>query len=145
MVAVPKAGPGIGEQGAEPVLAFDQRPRAEILAVEVERIEQEKDKRRRVAAVRSELDDVERRGAVRADTAQFAVEIGLARVEFPHGLGDRRIFVGPVEPGAGDELHRAAVEPRMHAVAVVFDFVQPVRSVRRSVDQLGELRRDPLW
>ena len=61
------------------------------------------------------------------------------------GRGDRRIFARPVEPGAGEELHRAAVEPRMHAVAVVFDFVQPVRSVRRSVDQLGELRRDPLW
>jgi hypothetical protein len=32
----------------------------------------------------------------------------------------------------------------MHAVAVEFDFVEPVVAVRRRVDQLGELRRDPL-
>ena len=32
----------------------------------------------------------------------------------------------------------------MHAVAVELDFVQPVRAFRRRVDELGELRRDPL-
>ena len=36
------------------------------------------------------------------------------------------------------------IEPRMHAVAVVFDFMQPLVAVRRRVDQLGELRPDPL-
>jgi hypothetical protein len=75
--------------------------------------------------------------------AQLAVEIGLARAEFPHGFGDCGIFVGPVEAGAGQQLHRAAVEPRMHAVAVVFDFVEPLVAVRRRVDQLGQLRPDP--
>ena len=60
------------------------------------------------------------------------------------GRGDRRIFVRPVEPGAGEQPHRAAVEARMHAVAVVFDFVQPLIAFRRGVDQLGQLRRDPL-
>ena len=124
-----RAGPGL-------LPALDQRPRPEILAVEVEKIEQKEDQRRCVAAVRSELDDVEGRGAVGAHAAQFAVEIGLARVERRHGLGDRRIFVGPVEPGARQQLHRAAVEPRMHAVAVVFDFMQPLVAVRRRVDEL---------
>jgi hypothetical protein len=32
----------------------------------------------------------------------------------------------------------------MHAVAVVFDFMQPLVALRRRVDQLGQLRRDPL-
>ena len=32
----------------------------------------------------------------------------------------------------------------MHAVAVVFDFVEPLVAVRRSVDQLRKLRPDPL-
>jgi hypothetical protein len=32
--------------------------------------------------------------------AQLAVEIGFARLERRHGLGDRRIFVRPVEAGA---------------------------------------------
>jgi hypothetical protein len=31
----------------------------------------------------------------------------------------------------------------MHAVAVELDFVEPVVAVRRCVDELGELRRDP--
>jgi hypothetical protein len=31
----------------------------------------------------------------------------------------------------------------MHAIAVEFDFVEPLIAVRRRVDQLGELRRDP--
>jgi hypothetical protein len=35
------------------------------------------------------------------------------------------------------------VEPRMHAVAVELDFVQPLIAFRRRVDQLRELRRDP--
>jgi hypothetical protein len=32
----------------------------------------------------------------------------------------------------------------MHAVAVVFDFMKPLITVRCRVDQLRELRRDPL-
>jgi hypothetical protein len=39
---------------------------------------------------------------------------------------------------------RAAIEARMHAVAVELDFVQPFRSVGRRVDELGELWLDPL-
>src|SRR5271165_7190787 len=37
----------------------------------------------------------------------------------------RRIFMRPVEPGAGEQPHRATLEARMHAVAVELDFVQP--------------------
>jgi len=32
----------------------------------------------------------------------------------------------------------------MHAVAVKLDFVQPLRPVRRLVDELGKLRSNPL-
>jgi hypothetical protein len=32
----------------------------------------------------------------------------------------------------------------MHAVAVVFDFVQPGGAFRRVVDEPGQLRADPL-
>ena len=35
------------------------------------------------------------------------------------------------------------IKARMHAVAVEFDLVQPGVAVRRRVDQLRELRRDP--
>jgi hypothetical protein len=75
---------------------------------------------------------------------QFVVEIGLPRGERRHPRGDRRVFVRPVQPGAGQQLDRAAVEPRMHAVAVIFDFMQPLIAVRRSLDQLRQLRCNPL-
>jgi hypothetical protein len=131
------------KQGAETLLALDQWTLAQILAVEEEEIEQEEDQRRCVAPVRSELDDIERGDAVGADAAQFAVEIGLARIELDHGFGDRRVLVRPIEPSAGQQFRRAAVDPGVHAVAVVFDFVQPLVAVRRYFDQLGELRRNP--
>jgi hypothetical protein len=51
--------------------------------------------------------------------------------------------VRPVEPGAREQPHVAAIEARMHAVAVELDFVQPLISFRRGVDQPGELRGDP--
>jgi hypothetical protein len=37
------------------------------------------------------------------------------------------------------------VEPRMHAEAVVFDFVEPLLAFRRGIDELGQLRPDPVW
>jgi hypothetical protein len=53
------------------------------------------------------------------------------------------IFVRPVEPGAGQQLDRAAVEPRVHAVPAVFDFVDPVVAFGCRVDELSELRPYP--
>src|SRR5215831_15917546 len=47
------------------------------------------------------------------------------------------------EPGACQQADRAPVQPGMHPVTVEFDFVQPIRPIRRLVDQLGELRFDP--
>jgi len=80
---------------------------------------------------------------VSADAAQFAVEIGLASVERRHGARDRQVFSGPVEPGARQQFDRALVETRHHAVAVIFDFMEPAVAFRRHLDQLGELRLDP--
>jgi hypothetical protein len=75
-------------------------PRAEIFAVKAEKVDRKKTSAACVAAGRSELDDVERGDAVRANAAQFAIQIALPRIEHNHGFGDRRIFVDPVEPGA---------------------------------------------
>ena len=104
---------------------------AEILAVEMEKIEQKKHEAGGVAGVGRELDHAERGDAVGAHAAQFAVEISLTRGERRYRARDLRIFGGPVEPVAGQEPHLAAVEAGMHAEAVVFDFVQPLVAVRR--------------
>jgi hypothetical protein len=109
----------------------------------MEEIEQEQDEGGGVA-VRRGLDHAEGGDAVGAHAAELPVEIGLCSADRCQGIGDRRVFLRPVEPGAGEELHRAVVEPRMHAVAVEFDFMQPLVALRRRVDQLGQLRRDPL-
>ena len=45
---------------------------------------------------------------------------------------------------AGQQPHGAALEPRLHAVAVELDFVQPLGPVWRRVDEPGELRLDPI-
>jgi ribosomal protein L18E len=70
----------------EPVFAINQWPRAEIFAVSVEKIEQEKDESGGIVAVGCLLDDGERSDAVGAHAAELAVEIGLARIERRHGL-----------------------------------------------------------
>ena len=131
------------QQAGQPFLALEQRPCREIFAVEVEQIEQEEHEAGGVAGVRRQLDHAERGDAVGAQSAQFAVEIGLARGQRRDGRRDLRIFMRPVEPVAGEEPHLAAVEPGMHAEAVVFDLMQPLVAVRRFFDELRELRRNP--
>jgi hypothetical protein len=59
VVAVMQGSIGVRQQTRETFLALDEGPGAEILAVEIEQIEQKQDQCRRLAAVRSELDDVE--------------------------------------------------------------------------------------
>ena len=63
-------------------------PRADIVAVGMQKIEDEEYQTRRVAGIRRGLDQAEGGGAVGEDAAQFAVEIGLARDERRHSRGD---------------------------------------------------------
>ena len=143
IVAVMQGRPGARQQIGQPRLALDQRQRGDVLAVAMQQVEDEIDQPGGVAGIRGGLDHAEGGDAVREDAAQFAVEIGLARIERRHGRRDLRVLVRPVEPGAGQQLDRAAVEPRMHAVTVELDFVQPLVAFRRRLDQLRELWRDP--
>jgi hypothetical protein len=59
-------------------------------------------------------------------------------------LFDKVLIIGrSVETATGEEAHRAAIESRMHAVAVELDLVQPFRTIRSRVDKLGQLQADP--
>jgi hypothetical protein len=64
----------------------------------MQKIEDEEHQPGRVAGVRRGLDHAERSETVGEDAAQLSVEIGLARRERRDGRGDRRVFMGPVEP-----------------------------------------------
>jgi hypothetical protein len=57
-----------GQQGGEAHLALNQRPRAKIFAVDLEKIEQEVDQPSGIAAVRRSLDHAEGGDAVGAVT-----------------------------------------------------------------------------
>jgi hypothetical protein len=62
------------QQFREPRLALDQRHRTDVVAVEMQQVEDEIREPGRVAGIRCGLDHTERRGPVGKDTAQFAVE-----------------------------------------------------------------------
>ena len=109
----------------------------------MEQIEYKEYEGRGVAAVGRQLDYAERSDAVGAHAAKLAVQIGLSGAERRHGLGDRGIFVGPVEPGAREQPHGAMIEARHHSVAVIFDFVEPLVAFGRRVNELRQLWADP--
>ena len=46
---------------------------------------------------------------------------------------------------SSQELRATVVDARGHAKAVEFYFMQPLRSRRSLLDQLGKLRRDEAW
>jgi hypothetical protein len=126
------------EQVAKTFFPLRKRHRTDGFAIEMEEIEQEKDECTTVTGVRCVLDQAERVGrrtARRRDRpAALAATLGPQR---------RRVFGSPVERGAGQEVDRAAVEARMHPVAVELELVQPLWPIGRLVDQLGELRFNP--
>jgi hypothetical protein len=64
---------------AKTLLPIPKRQRVNGFAIEVEQIEQKKHESIAVAAVRCVLDQTERGGAIGANAAQLAVEIGLPR------------------------------------------------------------------
>jgi hypothetical protein len=70
--------PCLWQQRAEPFFPLLQRLGADSFAIEVEQIEQEKDKRLAVPRVRCILNQAEGGRAVRPDAAQLSVEIGLS-------------------------------------------------------------------
>jgi len=49
----------------------------------------------------------------------------------------------PIQAGSGEQLDIVAIDPRVHAVVVVFDLVQPIGALGRFLGEARELRLDP--
>src|SRR6267378_3306170 len=98
VIAELKRDAHLRQQRPEALLPFFERHRADGFAIEVEEIEQEEDQSIAVTGVRCVLDQAERRRAVGADAAEFAIEIGLPGGKRRYGRSDRRVFMSPVEP-----------------------------------------------
>jgi hypothetical protein len=101
----------------------------------VEQVKDEKDEIGATPPVRGVLDQREGGDTVRTDPAELAVEIGLPGRYRAQRRDDRRIFSGPVEPGASQQPDIAAIEPGVHAVSVEFELVAPLVAARRFGDQ----------
>jgi hypothetical protein len=130
------------EEGREACLAVDQRQGREVFAVEIEEIEDEINEAG-AAAIGGLLHELKGGHAVWANAAELAVKIGgfdLKRLERVGGPG---ILRGPVEPGTGEKLDGALIDPGGDAVAVELDLVDPPGSARGFCRELAKLRLDP--
>jgi len=130
------------EQALEHRLALEQRSARQVLAVEMQEIEDEIHELVRRVMIGRRLHGGKGRQAVRADRTEFAVEIGLPDLAAAERRRGRPVAVGPVQPGAREQAHVAAVNPRVDAVAVELDLMDPPVAGGRLVPQKGELRLD---
>jgi hypothetical protein len=86
----------------------------------------------------------EHRNAIAVADHRLAVDRQRPRLELGRGSRDGRISVGPVEAAACKQPHRVAVAPDLQPVAVVLDFVDPIRPGRRLRGKRRDARRDEI-
>jgi hypothetical protein len=134
----------IREQLLQPALSFYHGQAHQIFAVQEQQIEQEQDQRT-LAGIAGVLDQIERRLRIGEHTAEFAIKVGVLRRQSGNRLGDSGVFVRPVVASAGQDLHSAAIETRVHPIPIQLDLMQPVGAIRGLFDESGELRLDPGW
>jgi hypothetical protein len=78
----------------------------------------------------------------RQHEGHFAVEQRAVGRQALERLGDGGEAYRPVEAASAEQGDGVADFPREDAVAVIFDFVQPVPSLRNLAVERGKLRRD---
>ena len=76
------------------------------------------------------MESIEVRNAVDPKDHGLAIDNELLHAVLQRSLGDPWIALGPVVAVAGDQPHTIAVALDAQAIAVIFDFVKPVRSMR---------------
>jgi hypothetical protein len=102
---------------------LDERQLSGALAVQVHKIEGEEHELIRPTFVHCRLQPAEHRHAVRVQRAKLAVEVGGLHLQRAQGFDGALISMRPVQAGPGEQLYLVAVDPRVHAVAVVLDLV----------------------
>ena len=115
------------------------------IAVDEQEIEGEEDELVGTTFVHGCLQAAEDGHAIVIESAELAVDVGGFDGEPLQRLHRASVAMGPIEACPSQQLGLTAVDPGMHAVAVVLDLVDPVLARRRHVYQARELRLDPLW
>src|SRR5262249_34260167 len=113
-------------------------------AVQVDEIEHDEHQVIGATLIHRGLQAAERGHTVMTEGAQFAVEISRLHRQGTKRFDRAGIATRPVEAGAGQQLDLPAIQPGVHAIAVVLDLVQPIIARWRFVRDTGELRLDPL-
>ena len=131
------------EQRGQPVLAGEERLGAQVLAVEVEKVEEVVAEAVGAVGGQVRLQRGEVGGAAGAFDHELAVEDrGLGRQRRESAAEFRSEAAGPVLAAAGQELRLAAADLRLQPVAVELDLVHPAGAVRGLRLEGGERRRD---
>ena len=81
----------------------------------------------------------------RVQRTKLAVEVGRLYFQRAQGFDGALISMRPIQSGSGEQLDLAAIDPRVHAVAVVLDLVQPVSALGRFLDEARQLGLNPGW
>jgi|HubBroStandDraft_3_1064219.scaffolds.fasta_scaffold49264_2 hypothetical protein len=51
----------------------------------------------------------------------------------------------PIQAGSGEQFDFVAIYPRVHAIAVVLDLVQPISALGRFLGEARQLGLNPCW
>ncbi len=141
MVAVADHAVGIGrnDPGQRRLAVFERRG-GQVPPVLIEEVERIKDQRLGPPGRDLVLHPGESGRAVGVEIDDFAVDHRALDRQRRQTLRQCRKLCGPVEAAAGDQPDGTLVDPGEQAVAVIFDFMEPVGPLRRAVRQLCQLR-----
>lgn len=132
------------EQGPQPFLALTDGQRARTRAFEKQKVEHEEHQLIGVAFIHGRLQAAEGRHAVELQRAQLAIELDGLHRQRPQRLYREAVAKRPVEPDARQQHRSPARQSRMHAVAVVLDFMKPNGAGRCVISKTRQLWLDPL-
>jgi hypothetical protein len=91
MIVIPERLRSTNQERLQPSLAVHQRQVADVLAIQEQQVEHEKDQRS-LASVGCVLDQVEGRFPIGEHPAKFAVQVGIPRPQASDGVGDGGYF-----------------------------------------------------
>ena len=128
------------EQPVQRALAFEQRRRGQVVAVQVHQVEGKEDQRL-LCAPRRARPAARRSWRCRVRPAPRSRRRSAPACRAAGGnLDQDAVALGPVQAGARAQPHRAGVDPGDRAIAVELDLVQPLLALGRARRRRSELR-----
>ena len=114
------------EQRFQNRLALCKLKARDVPTVQMRKIESVIDELDVAFAVGCRLGAGEHRQPSLIDAAEFPVDVSGLNVQVCQRCDRAWIFVGPIQAGPSEQLHAPVVDTYRRAIAVQFDFVQPL-------------------